>query len=113
MLVIATAVTLKHVLSSGCDPGLTPILQRYQPLITEEELAVLFILQPGDRGQDLASIRGRPFEQWEFILTEGGWFEATFVLDDYGHGHVVLIPDSNDFDLELLTICREHAVTDC
>lgn len=113
MLVIASAKTLSHVLKTGCDPGLSKILLRYQPLMTEEELAILFILQPGDRAGDLASIRGRPFQQWEFILAEGGWFEAVFVLDDYGHGHVVLIPDSNDFAHELLTICREHAVTDC
>lgn len=112
MLVIATAVTLEHVLRSGCDPGLTSILQRYQPLMTDEDLAVIFILHPGDRARDLEALRSQPFQRWEFILAEGGWFESAFVLDDYGHGHVVLIPDSSDFDRELLTICREHAATD-
>ena len=110
MIIIATVTTLQHVLTSGCDPGLTPILQRYQPLIADEELAVIFILQPGDCSQTLTTIRGRSFENWELILAGGGWFEAVFVLDDYGHGHVALIPDSNDGDPELLTICREHAV---
>lgn len=111
MTIIATAATLAHVLSTGCDPGLAPILQRYQSIMCDEELAVLYIMDLGDRSKELEASRGRPFEHWEFITLEAGWFEAVFVLDDYGHGHVVLIPDSNDCDPELLTICREHAVT--
>ncbi len=110
MIIIATAATLAHVLSAECDPGLSPILKRYQSLVADEELARIFILHPGDRARDLDTLRARTFQQWEFIAEEGGWFEAVFVLDDYGHGHVVLIPDSTECDLELLTICREHAV---
>lgn len=110
MQIIATAATLSHVLKRGCDPGLSPIFERYQPLMVEADLAVLYILQPGDRARDLEQTRGRPFRQWEFISEEGGWFEAVFVLDDYGHGHVVLVPDSEECDPELLNICRQHAV---
>lgn len=110
MLVVASAATLSHVLKVGWDPGLLPILHRYQPHLADE-LAVLFILQPGDGAANLEAVRHRPFKHWEFILAEGGWFEAVFVLDDYGHGHVVLIPDSDECDPELLNICREHAVS--
>lgn len=110
MIIIATAATLTHVLNADCEPGLAPILQRYQSIMTDEELAVLYILDLGDRSKDLEASRGRPFEHWEFIGFEAGWYEAVFVLDDYGHGHVVLIPDRTDCDPELLTICREHAV---
>ena len=110
MLVIASATALSHVVKTGCDPGLIPILKRYQPLMADDPLAILFIIQPGDRKADLATLRGRPFEHWEFIVTEGGWFEAVFVLDDYGHGHVVLIPDNDNCDAELLAFCRQHAV---
>lgn len=112
MLVIATAVTLEHVLTSGCAPGLTPILHRYQPLIADEQLAHLFVVQPGDRETDLESIRQRPFELWEFIISRSGWFEAVFVLSDDGSGHVVLVPDINGVDEHLLATCRTHAVTD-
>lgn len=112
MLVIATAATLSHVLSTGCDPGLSTILHRYQPLIADEQLAVLFILHPGDGAENLEAVRQHPFEHWEFILAEGGWFEAVFILDDFGHGHVVLVPDSAEADPNLVTICREHAVTE-
>lgn len=111
MLVVAHAATLLHVLKTGCDPGLLPILHRYQPHLADKQLAVLFILQPGDSAETLEAIRHRPFQHWEFILAEGGWFEAVFVLDDFGHGHVVLVPDSEECDPKLLTICREHAVS--
>lgn len=112
MLVVASAATLSHVLKTGCDPGLMPILYRYQLHLADEQLAVLFILQPGDCAEALENLRQRPFQHWEFILAEGGWFEAVFVLDDFGNGHVVLIPDSDEGDPELLNICREHAVSD-
>lgn len=110
MLAIANAITLSHVLGTGCDPGLLPILLRYRPMMDDDPLAILFVLQPGDRTEDLATLRGQTFEHWEFITFEAGWYEAVFVLDDYGHGHVVLIPDSDECDPELLTICRKHAV---
>lgn len=110
MIVIATAATLAHVVKTGCDPGLAPILERYIQLLAEDELASLYLMHPGDRARDLETVRGRPFQRWEFIGFEAGWYEAVFVLDDYGHGHVVLIPDRTDCDPELLTICREHAV---
>lgn len=111
MIIIATAATLAHILSTGCDPGLARILRRYYPLMADEELATLFLPQSGDRARELEAVRGRPFQHWEFILADEGWFEAVFVVDDYGHGHVVIIPDSDDCDQELLNICREHAVT--
>lgn len=113
MLAISTARTLVHVLTAGCDPGLLPILKRYQPLMADGPLARLFVLHPGDRMTDLEESRGRPFQLWEFIEAQDGWYEAVFVLSDDGFGHVVLIPDSDDTDPHLLTICRENAAINC
>jgi hypothetical protein len=111
MIVIATAATLTHVLKTGCDPGLARILERYSQFLAEEDLALLYLLHPGDRARNLETLRGYPFQNWEFIAFEAGWYEAVFVLDDYGHGHVVLMPDSTECDPILLNICREHAVS--
>ena len=108
MLVISTAGDLAHALADPPD-GLEAILHRYQPLMAE---AVVFIIDPGDRESDLSKLRGQPFELWEFILLSDGWYEAVFIISDDGAGHVVLIPDRDDIDPTLLTICREHAVTD-
>jgi hypothetical protein len=109
MLTIASATTLSHVLSSGCDPRLTSILNRYRPLVGDQPLAHLFALQPGDTAEHLADVRGRPFEGWEFIDHEDGWYSATFVISDFGEGHVVLIPDQPHTDPGLLAICKAHS----
>ncbi len=79
------------------------IFERYANLI---DVAWLFFLQPGDRIDHLQTLRGRPFEGWEFIELNDGWFEAVFVLSDDGFGHVILIPDQPTTDPELLALCR-------
>ena len=83
-----------------------PILERYATLI---DLAWLFIIQPGDNAADLATVRQRPFECWEFIERSFGHFLATIVLSDEGFGHIIVVPDQPEIDATLLTICRNHA----
>ena len=112
MLFISTAETLSHVMNAGCDPGLRQILERYSEHLDEDPIAELFILQRGDSRSNLARCRGRPFELWEFILEQGGWFEAAFVLSDDGFGHIVLIPDTSGVDQNLLSLCRDNAIRD-
>ncbi|GAB5349211.1 hypothetical protein [Alteriqipengyuania sp. 357] len=105
MIILTSYEALAH--ASQAYPFIPPpILERYVTLI---DLAWLFIIQPGDSAADLATVRQRPFECWEFIIAESGWFEAVFVLSDDGFGHVVLIPDRSEIDATLLTICRNHA----
>lgn len=108
MLTIRTAGTLEYIIATASDPALASILQRHQPHV---EMAVLFIVQPGDRIGDLETMRGCPFELWEFITYEGGWYEAVFITSDEGSGHIVLIPHAVTTDHDLLNICRTHAVS--
>ena len=104
MLILTSGEALAYAQTSY--PSLPqPILSRYAELI---DLAWLFVVQPGDPIDHLATLRGRPFEGWEFIELSDGWFEAVFVLSDDGFGHVVLIPDQPDTDQTLLTICRSN-----
>ncbi|OBX19253.1 hypothetical protein A9995_09045 [Erythrobacter sp. QSSC1-22B] len=84
-------------------------LQRYREMLQTEPIAWLYILQPGDTACCLEAIRRRPFESWEFIDRDDGWYSATFVISDDGFGHVVLIPDQPDTDPELLAICKTHS----
>ncbi len=105
MLILTSGEALAH--ARQAYPFIPPpILERYATLI---DLAWLFIIQPGDSAADLATVRQRPFECWEFVLEERGWFEAVFILSDDGFGHAVLIPDQTGIDATLLTICRNHA----
>lgn len=84
-------------------------LQRYREMLETEPLACLYILQPGDTACCLEAVRRRPFEGWEFIDHDDGWYEAVFVISDDGFGHVVLIPDQPETDPDLLAICRAHS----
>ncbi len=84
-------------------------LQRYAEMLETELIAFLYILHPGDTACCLEAIRRRPFEGWEFIDRDDGWYEAVFVISDDGFGHVVLIPDQPETDSGLLTICKAHS----
>ena len=76
----------------------------------EEDLATIYIIEPGDTLDALAKARGRPFEGWDFIIDHGGWYEAVLIISDDGAGHVVLVPKATSIDRELLDLCRCHAV---
>ncbi|KZY54609.1 hypothetical protein A3736_13915 [Erythrobacter sp. HI0063] len=108
MLYISTANTLAHILETGCDRNLNTILARYQEHLSDEPIAELFVIQPGDLQSDLARCRGRPFKLWEFIDFADGWYEAVFIISDDGFGHVVLIPDQPSTDPTLRAICKAH-----
>jgi hypothetical protein len=103
MHIIATSKALDGV----ADPSLRPILDRYCDLM---DLAVIYIIQPGDTADTLHAERGRPFAGWEFIHDHGGWYEAVFIISDDGAGDVILVPDHPGIDPELLTVCRRNAV---
>ena len=94
-------------LDAVTDETLRPILAQYRELV---DLAVVFIVQPGDSLDTLRQGRGRPFEGWEFIIDLNGWYEAVLIISDDGAGHVVLVPDLPSIDPELLDLCRRHAV---
>lgn len=93
-------------LDAVAEPSLQPILDRYRDMM---DLAVLYIIEPGDTLAALEAARERPFECWEFIDDHGGWFEAVFIICDDGAGNVILVPDREGIDTALLTLCRNNA----
>lgn len=104
MQIIDTEAALDRV----ADPPLRPILAKYRELM---DLAVIYIIEPGDTLQSLGDRRGRHFAEFEFIFRyPGGWFEAVFVNSDDGAGDIVLVPDSRSIEAELLNLCRLHAI---
>ncbi|WP_072384785.1 hypothetical protein [Novosphingobium sp. NDB2Meth1] len=95
-------------LDAVTDDALRPMLAPYRETM---DLAVIFIVQPGDTLDTLHQARGWPFEHWEFILHHTtGWFECVFVLSQDGAGHAVLIPNEPTTDTDLLHLCYAHAV---
>jgi hypothetical protein len=103
MQIIKTVAALEAV----SDPTLRPHLERYADMM---DLAVVFIVEPTDTLASVEHARGWPFEDFEFLHLHGtSWFEAVFVLDQYGSGHVVFVPDRPDTDPTLLQLCRANS----
>lgn len=101
-------ITDAAALDAVADPSLCPILEQYRDML---DLAQILIIEPGDTLEALHQARGRHFERWEFILQHSdGWYEAVFVISDFGEGHVVLIPETAGTDIDLLHLCRASAV---
>ena len=101
-------ITSVAALDAVTDEALRSILAQYYELM---DLAVIFIVEPGDTLDTLHQARGWPFENCEFILHHTtGWFECVFVISDDGAGHVVLVPDLPAIDSGLLHLCNAHAV---
>lgn len=109
MLIITSAASLGYVLQQAQPDGLLASLNRYSEHLGPDPLAWLFVVQPGDPARLLAQCRGHPFDNWEFIDSRDGWFEAVFVHGDDGFGHVVLIPDRPAIDPSLRAICQQNA----
>ena len=109
MLILTSSQAVHHTIAHCTLKLPIQTLNRYAALIDTEPIAWLYIIQPGDSAEDLATTRQRPFECWEFIVADSGWFEAVFAVSDDGFGHAVLIPDQAEIDGTLLTICRNHA----
>ncbi|WP_010415294.1 hypothetical protein [Citromicrobium sp. JLT1363] len=108
MLILTSGEAIGHA-QKACANIPSNILDRYAAMIETEPIAWLFIIQPGDSASDLATVRQRPFECWEFIERSEGWFEIVFIISDLGEGHVVLVPDQAEIDATLLTVCRKNA----
>ena len=109
MIILTRPQAIAHAINRyGAD---IPILalDRYRELLETEPVAWLFILQAGDTVGCLEALRERPFEGWEFIDHDDGWYEAVFIISDDGFGHVVLIPDQPDTDPTLRAICEAHS----
>ena len=78
--------------------------------LTLDDLAVIYIIEPGDTLQTLEAARGWPFDCWEFITDRGGWYEAVFIISDDGFGLVLLAEVSQIADQCLMTACRNAAL---
>lgn len=94
------------------DPHLQRILrQRFEQLAEYDgpisELARFHIVRPGDDVTELFDGSNDP--SWEWVENHGGWFEAPVIMSDDGFGHVYFIPDRDDIDPRLLTLCRRDA----
>ena len=109
MIILTRPQAIAHAINRYRADIPVQILARYRELLEAEPIAWLYILQTGDTLGCLEALRERPFEGWEFIDHDDGWYEAVFVISDEGFGHVVLIPDQPDIAPKLKAICEAHS----
>lgn len=131
MIIVATALDLKHALDSPLCAAARNLLQcRAEELTADgvalEDRARFIVVEPGDSAASVTTALGfSPFlnlvngstfgevdfaPSFEWALDHGGVFEAPFVMSDDGFGWVLLVLDQSDVDHRLLAMLRERAV---
>lgn len=85
------------------DTSLCPILERYRDMM---ELAVIFIIEPGDGIAAIEQARGGPLADFEALEVIGDHIVVTYILSDYGEGQVLIVADHPDTDRQLLSYLK-------
>ncbi|KQM13897.1 hypothetical protein ASE49_12755 [Novosphingobium sp. Leaf2] len=109
---------MARALATYLNPWLLRRLVLYRDRLHEAgsdvgELGPVIIVDPGDTLQDIEkaagiAIGGDP--DMEVCVLDNGWAELVFVTSDDGSGAVILIPDREGIDPDLLAIVRTHAI---
>lgn len=85
------------------ETSLRPVLERYRDLI---ELAVIFIVEPGDTIPAVEQARGGPLVDFEVLEVIGENIVVTYILSDYGEGQVLIVADHPNTDRQLLSYLK-------
>lgn len=131
MLSIRDSAAMQRALSGPLDPDLRTILVDRLALLFPEfsdwalaELAQFEIVEPGDSIDVIEEELGfSPFvnfvdgarypdpaftPSWEWLTARGSWIDVTFALSDSGFGIVLLVPDIDGVDPELLALFKSY-----
>ena len=129
MLTLTNGGSLARALKLPIDPRLKQLLTLRRDQLAEfgdlSEIARFVIVQPGDSLDALEKelgfsvfrnpVDGRQFGDpefdpgWEWLADHGFAWELCFIYDDSGFGHVVIIPNEQGIDPELLRLCQAYA----
>lgn len=91
-----------------------------------EELGMFIVVEPGDTVSDIERVGGiwittglfgdTKYGEEDFSPSfevleahSGHCFELVFILNDDGYGVIVIVPETNDMDAELMRFCQEYA----
>ena len=103
------------------DPDIKQLLLTRRDQMAEhgdlEELGTFIIVQPGDTLAAIEQAVGAPITTagittWEWVHDHGGVFEAPIILSNDGFGIVLIVPDIEGVDPELLDLLRRDASTE-
>jgi hypothetical protein len=130
MLIINDQTSLERALSLPIEPRLKGLITERVRQLTADgfdfaEIAKFIIAQPGDSLAAVEKALGfSPFQNpvdgcvwpdpeftpgWEWIADHGYAYEAVFILDDSGFGHVLLIENPPLQNRLLRMLCAAYA----
>lgn len=113
MLTITDCAEMAHLLSTITDATLKRILtDRVEQLAEYDgydlgELAHFLIVQPGDNMDVIKASLGFSLQSCpiEAITNYEGWQEVCIIVDDFGFGWCILVPDDPAIPTELRQLC--------
>lgn len=77
------------------------------------DLATFIVIDAGDRKDDIEFAAGFPIDPdyppWEYVLDHRGVYEAPIITSDSGACTVLVVPDEQGVDPELLSLLRGQA----
>jgi len=111
MLVIA------DVADARLGPRLKALLEKRRDELLSDgvefgDIAHWLVIEPGDTIPEIETATGFPIGAWEWVHDHGRVFEAPIILSDDGFGIVLIVPDIEGVDPELLNLLRRDASTE-
>lgn len=120
MLIIDTAAAMAHALDRPLDPDFRQLLTLRRD--QAGDAARFIVVQPGDTIISIEEAIGFPVmlhdgddaaPAWEWAQRhDGGWIEVVFVLSDDGPADVLLVPDRDGTDADLIALLHIHTAAD-
>lgn len=118
MHIIRTWEQLADWLERPTNPDIAALLKLRRDQLIDcgdlTEIGTFAIVQSGDplTAIEIAlgvaiTVDGTP--TWEWLERHGAIWEAPFILSDDGFGHVLIVPDAEGIDPQLLALCRANA----
>lgn len=118
MHIIRTWPELADWLGRPADTDIATLLRLRRDQLIDcgdlTEIGTFVIVEPGDALADIELALGFPITMegsptWEWVMRHGSIFEAPIILTDDGFGHVLIVPDADGIDPNLLALCRANA----
>lgn len=120
MKIIANGTELAQLLDSPFAPAIKTLLATRRDQLLRDtagecdigELAHWVIVAQGDLLPAIEAAVNYPITPdppWEWVCAQGGIFEAPIILSDDGFGVVLIVPDEEGVDPELLSLLRSDA----
>lgn len=120
MIIITDAQALDRALDSSVDPAVKLLLRlRRDQLLSDTgnaydlgELAHFIVVAPNDALADIEVELNYPIlpdPPWEWVRDHGQLFEAPIIVSDDGFGIVLIVPDRDGVDAELIGLLRRDA----